>query len=133
MCLPEAIGGLNIIDLKLWNKSAVTKHLYVIAIKKDSVWIKWIHSVYIKNKRLDSLIIPKNAAWVVRKILATRELVLRLQRIQGDLMSRLQQLQHFDGFSIKRIYKQISPQYPRVSWKNMILQLQLHPRYKFIL
>ncbi|XP_047257506.1 uncharacterized protein LOC124889589 [Capsicum annuum] len=71
----KAAGGLNIMDLERWNKAAITKHLWAIAMKKDSMRIKWIHSVYIKNKRLESIIIPKNAAWVVRKILATREQV----------------------------------------------------------
>lgn len=109
VCLPEATSGLNIINLELWNNATVTKYLWAIAMKKDSIWIRWVHNVYIKNRGLEFLIIPKIETWVVRKLLATRELVLRLPRVQGDLMSWLIQLQYYDAFNIKEMYKQIRP------------------------
>lgn len=97
------------------------------------MWIRWIHSVYIKNNGLDTLIIPKTAALGVKKLFETREFVLWRPRVQGDLMSRLTQLQHCDGFSIKKINKHMRTHYQRIPWKNMILRPQLHLRFKFIL
>ncbi|XP_019254861.1 PREDICTED: uncharacterized protein LOC109233438 [Nicotiana attenuata] len=44
MCAPRATGGLNLINLALWNKAAITKTCWELANKKDKLWIKWIHS-----------------------------------------------------------------------------------------
>ncbi|XP_060212008.1 uncharacterized protein LOC132639585 [Lycium barbarum] len=58
-------------------KAAILKHLWAVALKKDSLWIRWINIFYIKNKPLESFPIPKAASWVVRKILQTRDLLLQ--------------------------------------------------------
>ncbi|XP_070014627.1 uncharacterized protein LOC142174643 [Nicotiana tabacum] len=44
MCAPKATGGLNLINLALWNKAAITKTCWELANKKDKLWIKWINS-----------------------------------------------------------------------------------------
>ncbi|XP_019261929.1 PREDICTED: uncharacterized protein LOC109239792 [Nicotiana attenuata] len=67
ICMPQAAGGLNIVD---------------------------------------SVSIPKNAAWFVRKILGLRSLITELQNVQADLPSRLAQLLTPGGsFSIKKLFK----------------------------
>ncbi|XP_059294668.1 uncharacterized protein LOC132047673 [Lycium ferocissimum] len=101
-------------------------------MKKDCLWIRWVHSYYIKNQVVDSMPIPKNAAWVVRKIFGLRSLITELQHMQGDLTSRLTQMQTLGvRFSIKKLYQLLSPQFQRVPWKSLIMQSHLHPRFKF--
>ncbi|XP_009798242.1 uncharacterized protein [Nicotiana sylvestris] len=76
--------------------------------------------------------IPKNAVWVVRKILELRKLILDLPTMQGDLTSRLMKLQSNDGrFSIKKLYQMQFPQNQKVHWKSLILQPHIYPRHKF--
>ena len=40
VCLPKVFGGLNICNLRVWNKVAILKSLWVVASKKDRLWIK---------------------------------------------------------------------------------------------
>ncbi|XP_060170353.1 uncharacterized protein LOC132601269 [Lycium barbarum] len=76
--------------------------------------------------------VSKTAAWVVRKIISSRGLIIGTQNLQGDLMHRLEQLQEAEGkFSIKKLYKKLRPPYQKVPWKQMLLQPLLHPRYMF--
>lgn len=82
---------------------------------------------------LEHMPIPKNAAWVVRKILETKKFIGETQGIQSDLMSRLGKLQKGESFSIRKLYRLQFPQLPKVPWKGIILQPNLHPRFKFIL
>ncbi|XP_060179901.1 uncharacterized protein LOC132609768 [Lycium barbarum] len=42
ICLPKAAGGHNVLDLCLWNKAAILKHLWALAEKKDCLWIRTI-------------------------------------------------------------------------------------------
>ncbi|XP_070014795.1 uncharacterized protein [Nicotiana sylvestris] len=133
ICLPQGVGGLNVINLVFWNRAAVAKHLWTVAKKKDCLWIKWIHTFYIKHHTLEQMSIPKNAAWVVRKILESRKFIGDVQGIQSDLMSKLDQLQKGNSFSIRKLYRLQFPQLPKVPWKSIVLQPKMHPGFKFIL
>ncbi|XP_019226216.1 PREDICTED: uncharacterized protein LOC109207700 [Nicotiana attenuata] len=130
VCLPQVVGGLNVMNMVYWNKAVVAKHLWAAAKKKECLWIRWIHSFYIKQNMLEHMPIPKNAAWVVRKILETRKFIGEVQGLQGDLMSRLGQLQKGNSFSIKKLYRLQFPQLPKVPWKGIVLQPNLHPKFR---
>ncbi|XP_070013606.1 uncharacterized protein LOC142176111 [Nicotiana tabacum] len=130
VCLPQVAGDLNVMNLVFWNRAAVAKHLWAVAKKKDCLWIKWIHTFYIKHHTLEHMPIPKNA---VRKILESRKLIGDVQSIQGNLLNRLDQLQNGNSFSIRKLYRLQFPQLPKVPWKGIVLQPRLHPRFKFIL
>ncbi|XP_074270865.1 uncharacterized protein LOC141594771 [Silene latifolia] len=50
ICRPKEEGGLDIQDQVLWNKAMVGKLVNWVAKKKDSLWVKWVHQVYIMDK-----------------------------------------------------------------------------------
>lgn len=37
-------------DVNIWNMAAIGKIIWSIAHKKDNLWIKWVHTIYIKEK-----------------------------------------------------------------------------------
>lgn len=39
ICIPQAIGDLNVINLYHWNKASVAKHLWAITKKKDRIFV----------------------------------------------------------------------------------------------
>ena len=49
VCKPKASGGLGIRDIQMWNIAFMGKHAWSIAAKEDNLWIKWVHSIYIKE------------------------------------------------------------------------------------
>lgn len=67
---PQQAGGLNIINLKLWNRAAVCKLLWSL---NNRIWIKWIHGYYIKHNDVYEMKIPMQSSWVIRKIIGARE------------------------------------------------------------
>ncbi|XP_075080541.1 uncharacterized protein LOC142166034 [Nicotiana tabacum] len=71
MCAPKATGRLNLINLVIWNKAAITKASWELANKKDKLWIKWIYSYYIKDQSFANMEAPKQASWM-RKIFGAR-------------------------------------------------------------
>lgn len=46
---PKKFGGLRFRDGCLWNKVSVGRFIWAIEFKQDSLWLKWTHSVYLKN------------------------------------------------------------------------------------
>lgn len=75
MCTPKSDGRLNLVNLKVWNKAAILKICWDIEQKQDRIWIKWIHSYYIKGQSMEEVRVPAQACWIVRKILGTKEML----------------------------------------------------------
>lgn len=47
-----ALGGLGLRDMSLWNKSLVMRLKWNICMKKDTLWVKWIHTIMLKKQSL---------------------------------------------------------------------------------
>lgn len=46
MCLPQGAGGLNVINLCLWNKAVIAKHIWEVAMKKTVCGSMASHFLY---------------------------------------------------------------------------------------
>lgn len=71
-CQPPSVGGINFIDVALWNKAVICKLLWNMCVKKDKLWVKWIHAYYMKGKSVWKLE-TKQASWVIQKICKARK------------------------------------------------------------
>ncbi|KAH0720491.1 hypothetical protein KY284_005521 [Solanum tuberosum] len=49
LCWPKVAGGLYAIEIYMWNKAAILKHLWDLNKKKDKLWIVWVHTFYLKD------------------------------------------------------------------------------------
>ncbi|CAI8592677.1 unnamed protein product [Vicia faba] len=52
VCRPVKQGGLRIIDLSTWNTCTMLKLMWNICNKDESLWIKWVHTYYLKGKNV---------------------------------------------------------------------------------
>ena len=52
VCLPKTVGGIGLKNLEVWNKAWIAKLVWEIAMKKDILWIRWVHGKYLINKDL---------------------------------------------------------------------------------
>ncbi|XP_021760245.1 uncharacterized protein LOC110725081 [Chenopodium quinoa] len=73
VCMEKKFGGLGIRDCESWNKAALGKYIWQIAKKKDSLWVKWVHNVYIKNQDWWSYKPKKADGWAWKKICNVKE------------------------------------------------------------
>lgn len=87
----------------------------------------------LKNKSLQEILIPKNASWVIRKILEARTWITQNPMVDSGLKVAFARVMQGNSFSIHKMYKLLMPQYPRVAWKNLTLHNKIHPRLKFII
>ncbi|XP_070026137.1 uncharacterized protein [Nicotiana sylvestris] len=66
VCTPKSMGGLGLINMRLWNKATIIKANWDIEHKVDRLWIRWVHSYYIKNQKFDQMVIPMHAGWMMQ-------------------------------------------------------------------
>lgn len=72
VCLPKSHGGIGFKEGSRWNKPSLGKFLF---LKKDSLWLRWVHSFYIKAN--DFLIDPLkgDSSWYWKKLLKLRSIL----------------------------------------------------------
>ncbi|GJU40154.1 RNA-directed DNA polymerase, eukaryota, reverse transcriptase zinc-binding domain protein [Tanacetum coccineum] len=68
-------GGLGIKPMQIWNEVLVTKHLWNIAAKKDTLWVKWVNVVKLKGKRIWDIPIDKKDSWGWKNLMELRNKV----------------------------------------------------------
>ncbi|XP_062118599.1 uncharacterized protein LOC133832223 [Humulus lupulus] len=49
VCKRRIDGGLGVKDIFLWNLAAMGKHVWHISMNKESLWVKWVHVVYLRG------------------------------------------------------------------------------------
>ncbi|GFZ21585.1 hypothetical protein Acr_29g0007470 [Actinidia rufa] len=51
--MPKSEGGLGIKNMKAWNKALLSKTLWDIQAKKDTLWVQWVHQIYMSSNFWD--------------------------------------------------------------------------------
>ncbi|XP_010691902.1 uncharacterized protein LOC104905150 [Beta vulgaris subsp. vulgaris] len=91
MCNKKVCRGLNFKEIITWNKAAIAKHFWALALKQDRLWIKWLNVYYIKQAYIWTVAIPNRLSWAIKKILeASRHIWSRcLQLINVPVVTDL--------------------------------------------
>ncbi|CAH9100586.1 unnamed protein product [Cuscuta epithymum] len=52
ICLPKDEGGLGIHNAKIWNHALLSRTLWDVHQKKDTLWVRWVNGVYLKGRNV---------------------------------------------------------------------------------
>uniref|UniRef100_A0A803QBL0 Reverse transcriptase zinc-binding domain-containing protein n=1 Tax=Cannabis sativa TaxID=3483 RepID=A0A803QBL0_CANSA len=123
VCQSKAAGGIGFKKVAEWNKAAMFKYIWAIATKEDNLWVKWIHSVYIKDKEWWSYEIPQTGSWYWRKIVALKGLLLNLVDPTTFVLKK---------YNVADGYKWLCPTVSRVNWSNEVWNRLNTPKHSFV-
>ncbi|XP_019236925.1 PREDICTED: uncharacterized protein LOC109217149 [Nicotiana attenuata] len=85
LCLPKTAGGLNFMDIGLWNEAAICKLLWNICTRKEKLWVHWVHTYYIKGQAVWE-VNAKNASWAMQQVFQAKKYFDSAGRIsKGDV------------------------------------------------
>lgn len=73
VCLPKYGGGLGIRQISIWNIAAMGRYVWVIASKKDNLWIKWVNEVYVKHHNWWDYQPSVGSSWYWRKVCSVKD------------------------------------------------------------
>ncbi|KAF5198561.1 hypothetical protein FRX31_011851, partial [Thalictrum thalictroides] len=74
MALTKCQGGLNLLDLKTWNKAAYCGLIFKIVSHDEGLWVKWVWEHNIQNKGFWSMKVPSECSWAWKNILNMRDI-----------------------------------------------------------
>ncbi|XP_062104350.1 uncharacterized protein LOC133815534 [Humulus lupulus] len=89
-------GGLGFSDIGLWNRCAIGKYVWAIAKKEDNLWVKWVHSVYIKEADWWGYMAPTTSSWYRKK-------VVKIKNEFKEIM--MHNIQSWPACTIAQLYK----------------------------
>lgn len=72
ICKPKSQGGLGLKPLRFMNEALMTKHLWNVICKKDSLWVKWIHTYRVKGRNIWNDVSSVNGSWNWNQIIGLK-------------------------------------------------------------
>ncbi|XP_074297646.1 uncharacterized protein LOC141628394 [Silene latifolia] len=72
-CQSKLYGGLGINNSHVWNIASIGKYSWWVSNKKDSLWVKWIHHLYVKQQDWWNYSPNINSSWVWRQICKVKD------------------------------------------------------------
>ncbi|XP_074300067.1 uncharacterized protein LOC141631272 [Silene latifolia] len=125
VCLPKTQGGLGVCDLRRWNIVVVGKYVSWIMNKKDHLWVKWVHSIYIKDVPWHDYKPSQGSSWAWKRICRIKDRLLAGYVNNGWITE--------DGeYTIAKGYHWLGTAAPAVVWYNCIWNSIHVPKHQFI-
>ena len=75
VCMPKDCGGLGLKSLQKWNEVLLTKHIWNVCNKQDTLWVKWICTERLKGKSIWIAKDTMQSSWSWRGILKQRDMM----------------------------------------------------------
>ena len=97
-------------NVESWNKAAIFKHMWAVSCKKDNLWVKWVHQVYIRGEDFWEHSAPASSSWYWRNVVSIKDAFKGYYR-QG-LIGR--------EYTIAKGYKLIQGDTARVYWDKLV-------------
>ncbi|GFZ15678.1 hypothetical protein Acr_25g0000870 [Actinidia rufa] len=86
VCKPKSEGGLGFIDLNAWNMALMSKSLWNLQAKKDSLWVKWVSHIYLKAQTLWEYNPTRQDSQMIRQLAQIRD---KIMAEEGSCLAKL--------------------------------------------
>lgn len=73
VCVPKKYGGLGLKQMGLWNTASLGKQVWALGQREESLWVKWISSVYLKQVDFMNVQEKRGDSWPWKQILRVRD------------------------------------------------------------
>lgn len=133
VCLPKREGGLGLKDLKCWNSSLLSKVLWNIHSKKDSLWIKWIHNEYLISSSIWERTAKKDDSPLFKKLLGIRDAICMAGGSFEGAVRILSDWTDAKGLISSSAYDFFRFKGQRVRWAPVVWNASLVPKHAFFL
>ena len=132
VCLPKKEGGLGLLDLKARSKSVLASHIWNIHLKAESIWIQWVHHVYLRSSIIWVAQASKTSSPLWKAIMLVKNQLMIACGTQGATIRLIGSWDSSDKFS-RNAYDYFRLRGDEVTWLCVVWDSWSMPRYNFIL
>ena len=131
--LPKSEGGLGIRNSKAWNKALLSRTLWDIQAKKDSLWVQWVHHIYMKRSNFWDYQNKHEDSPLLKQIVALRDEIMEVEETLDKAKQRLSQWAPNGIFQSKIAYEFFRPKSAVLAWPKLVWHSSIIPRQAFTL
>ncbi|XP_074299875.1 uncharacterized protein LOC141631052 [Silene latifolia] len=125
ICRPKEEGGLGIKDQEFWNKAMVGRLVDWVATQRDSIWVNWVQSNYLKGQEWMEYKPSSNSSWVWRRICKVKE-EMRNGYVNGEWSVQP------GGYSPVGCLTGFRGTRPRIQWDKAVWNGWTIPKHQFM-
>ncbi|XP_062075415.1 uncharacterized protein LOC133779472 [Humulus lupulus] len=123
VCLPKAYGGLGFRDGATWNWAVLAKYVWALSAKPDLLWVKWIHSIYLKGAGFWNYVLIADCCWYWRKLCHLRDHFRPTDIISAGVQGRFKSTRLYNSLLVQQ-----RDEFYRTIWSRIFL-----PNHRFML
>ncbi|XP_020261594.1 uncharacterized protein LOC109837674 [Asparagus officinalis] len=132
VCQGKEYGGLGIFSAKFWNYATATKLLWMIHLKKDLLWIKWVHGNYLHNQGIWTVQPKTNDSWMWRQLLKVRDLLLSKFGSAVTMMNVIADCCSEGNLRLSAVYRAFLQPASTATWAKTVWDDFLYPKHSFV-
>ncbi|XP_074300485.1 uncharacterized protein LOC141631757 [Silene latifolia] len=125
ICRPKDEGGLGLKDQETWNKAMVGRLVDWVAMQRDSIWVHWVQSNYLKGQEWMEYKPSTNSSWVWRRICRVKD-EMSAGYVNGQWNAQP------GGFTPAGYYAWFRGPRPRVHWVKAVWIGWALPKHQFL-
>ncbi|KAK6139381.1 hypothetical protein DH2020_026889 [Rehmannia glutinosa] len=119
-------------DVHSWNKALLAKILCNIHSKADSLWVRWVHSFYLKNQSIWTWNPKKSNFCLLKRICDIRNELLSTFGSSESAISNLSHFSNSKGLSSSKMYDTFRDHGPKAFWQSAVWKNFIPPpKYSF--
>ncbi|CAH9071538.1 unnamed protein product [Cuscuta epithymum] len=133
VCLPKEEGGLGIKNARVWNDALLSRTLWNIHKKQDTLWVRWVHGVYLHGRDV----------WTFAPHNRDSQLMKRIALIRDSIVSKFSSLAMAISFIQKnslngriitgKVYDLLRVRANPRMWMSFIWKSYIPPKFSFIM
>ncbi|VFQ88791.1 unnamed protein product [Cuscuta campestris] len=128
ICKPKDEGGLGLRNSTIWNQALLAKCFWNIAANKETLWIQWVHSVYLQGSELWTWNPGKKDSHFSKKVAEIRDSLLQKC---GDRFMIEDNLCDMGDIKATKVYYLLRSKGNIRCWMKAIWKPYIPPRYSF--
>ncbi|KAL2905400.1 LINE-1 retrotransposable element ORF2 protein [Bienertia sinuspersici] len=123
VCRPKKEGGMGFKRIQQWNVANMGRYVWAIETKQDSLWLKWVNSVYIRGQEWWNYEPSKDASWYWKRICAIKE---KIKEVYGQ-----NEIQGMKKYKVSTVYNKLIDHIPPYPWVENVWSRFNIPKYSF--
>ncbi|GFS45411.1 hypothetical protein Acr_00g0095930 [Actinidia rufa] len=131
--LPKIEEGFGIRNSKAWNKALLSKTMWDIQSKKDSLWVQWVHHIYMKHTNFWDYQIKHEDSPLIKQVIALRDEITVAEQSQQVATQKIIQWMANGELNSKLAYEYFRPKANKLLWPKVIWTTYTTPKHAFIL
>ena len=131
--LPKSEGGLGIRNIKAWNKALLSKILWDIQAKKESLWVKWVHHIYMNSSSFWIYTARHADSPLIKQIIALRDEIIASEGSVSEATQTMNQWASNNEIKSKLAYDYFRQKTTKLVWPKMVWHKSITPKHSFML